>query len=145
MRAIASICCLCLCLAGVASGQEHFGRIDPQHRSVLQPHSEPEHDFDKPVDGEGWRRQPSGLHVAFGSTDTAYFRSEVPEVSGDARSWEDSGWRGERLNAVVLVWSADAAEQVRFEWSDLKDAEGHVLSRDSLRLRMVRYVLSDYP
>ncbi len=145
MRAIASICCLCLCLAGVASGQEHPGRIDPQHRPVLHPHSEPELAFDKPVDGERWRRQPSGLNVAFGSTDTAYFRSEVPEVSGDARSWEDTGWRGERLNAVVLVWSQDAVEQVRFERSDLKDGEGHVLSRDSLQLRMVRYVLSDYP
>ncbi len=143
MRAIALICCLCL--AGAASGQARPGRIDPQHRPVLQPHAEPELAFDEPVDAERWRRQPSGLNVAFGSTDTAYFRSEVPRVSGDARSWAGRGWRGERLNAVALVWSPDGLEQVRFEWGDLKDAQGHVLGRDRLRLRLVRYVLSDYP
>jgi len=145
MRAIALICCSCFCWAGVVFGQEPHGRIDPQHRPVLQPHAEPELAFDTPVDGERWRRQPPGLSVAFGSTDTAYFRSEVPEISGDTRSWAGSGWRGERLNAVVLVWSPEAVEQVRFEWSDLKDAHGHVLGRDQLRLRMVRYVVSDYP
>lgn len=145
MRAIASLCCLCLCWAGVACGQELPGRIDPQHRPLLHPHAEPEPVFDKPVDAERWRKQPSGLSVAFGSTDTAYFRSEVPQLSGDARSWKGSGWRGERLNAVVLAWSPEAVEQVRFEWSDLKDAQGHVLARDRLRARMVRYVVSDYP
>jgi hypothetical protein len=145
MRTLASICCLCLGLAGAAFGQTLPGRIDPQHRPVLKPHAEPELTFDKPVDGERWRRQAPGLNVAFGSTDAAYFRSEVPEVSGEARSWEAAGWRGERLNATVLVWSPDALEQVRFEWSDLQDAEGHVLGRDRLRLRIVRYVVSDYP
>jgi hypothetical protein len=68
----------------------------------------------------------------------------VPEVR-DSESWEGTGWRGERLNALVLVWSRDPLEQVRVTMTDLADGQGHVLSSKQMRPRMVRYVLSDYP
>ena len=69
----------------------------------------------------------------------------MPGVTDDARAWDATGWRGERLNAVVLVWSPDALEQVRVEVTDLADANGHTLSGGNVRLRLVRYVLSNYP
>jgi hypothetical protein len=69
----------------------------------------------------------------------------VPAATRDAQSWQGIGWRGERLNAIILVWSPQPLEQVRFALGDLLDADGHVLGRDNIHLRMVRYVLSDHP
>ena len=69
----------------------------------------------------------------------------MPAVGRASTGWEGTGWRGERLNAVILVWSRDPLEQVRLETSVLADGRGRVLSRESLRLQMVRYVLSNYP
>jgi hypothetical protein len=132
-------------LSGVVFGQSEPGRIDPQRIPALSPHFEPEHLDDIPVDGERWNRVSPGLHAAFGSTDEIYFRSEVPNVADAARSWQASGWRGERLNAAALIWSAQKRDQVRVAASSLSDGQGHVLSTASLRLRLVRFVLSNYP
>jgi hypothetical protein len=145
MKQLFLICSSCLCIAGFGCGEGHPGRVDDRHTPALHAHFEPEHAFDKPMDSRRWTQETQGLHAAFGSTDTVYFRSEVPTVSRDAQSWEGTGWRGERLNALVLVWSPEPVEQVRFALDDLVDAEGHTLSKDSIHLRMVRYVLSDYP
>jgi Domain of unknown function (DUF4091) len=85
------------------------------------------------------------MHVSFASTDELYFRSEVPELQNETISWKGTGWKGERLNAVVLVWSPDTLQQVRFVISDLKNANGKILSGNNLQLSMVRYVISNYP
>ena len=68
----------------------------------------------------------------------------MPAVGGASTAWEGTGWKGERLNAIILVWSRDPLEQVRLEPSDLADG-GDASCRESLRLQMVRYVLSNYP
>src|SRR5262245_42908306 len=93
------------CLGGMAFGQSSPGQIDPAHTPVLAPHFNPELAFDAPTDPQRWTGEPAGLHAAFGSTDVIYFRSEVPAVGNDATVSELTGWRGERLNAIVLVWS----------------------------------------
>ena len=139
------LCFFCHCSLGIAFGQTLAGQVDRERTPVLSPHAEPELAFDAPKDPQRWTEQTAGLHAAFGSTDEIYFRSEVPAVASASTGWEATGWRGERLNAIILVWSRDPLEQVRLEPSDLADGRGRVLSRESLRLQMVRYVLSNYP
>lgn len=145
MKRLLAICTTLHCLTGLASGQSSPGQIDPGHTPVLGPHFDPELAFDAPTDPQRWTREAAGLHAAFGSTDETYFRSEVPAIGTGGRAWEASGWRGERLNAILLVWSPDALQQVRVEPTHLTDARGRVLSRDNIRLQMVRYILSNYP
>ena len=145
MRRLVLSCGLYLCLLGSALGQTRPGQIDPQRIPALSAHFEPEHAFDIPADGERWTRVRPGLHASFGSTDAIYFRSEVPDVADDAGAWDAVGWRGERLNATMLVWSSEPLEQVRVEATDLADGAGHVIGKGSMRLRLVRYVLSNYP
>jgi hypothetical protein len=121
------------------------GKIDSSLIARPLFHFQSEYTFDSPVDPVAWQGQKPGLHVAFGSTDQTYFRAEVPGVSNESLRWEETGWKGERLNSIILAWSPDTIKQVRFIISDLKDNKGHVLRRDNLRLKMVRYVLSNYP
>src|SRR6185503_7341150 len=107
-------------------------------------HYQPEYTFDRPVEPSSWKKQKAGLNVSFASTDEAWFRTEAPDVITE-QTWEGTGWRGERLNGMILTWSPDTIKQVSFVLSNLIDAKGNILSRNNLRLHMVRYVLSNYP
>ncbi|HET6558197.1 MAG TPA: glycoside hydrolase domain-containing protein [Prolixibacteraceae bacterium] len=132
-------------LVYVGSAQIKKGQIDPKKIPVPQGHYQSEYTFDQPVDKASWAKQPKGLQVAFGSTNELYLRSEVPAVAQEAASWKSTGWRGERLNAQVLVWATDTIEQIRFVVSDLVNSNGKVIGKENVRLNMVRYVVSNLP
>src|SRR5574341_845141 len=123
----------------------HPGQLDSSAVPKVHPHYQEEHAFDITLDSLRWRDQNPGLHVSFSSTDRQYFRSEVPDVDSERLSWEMVGWRGERLNALILVWSPDTLNQVRFDLSGLVDAKGNSISKSNLRLSKVQYVISNYP
>lgn len=136
---------LVIALINTGNAQLKKGQIDLSKIPAPQGHYQVEYTFDQPVDKASWVKQAKGLHAAFGSTDELYLRSEVPVVGQDAASWQSTGWRGERLNAQVLVWSPDTIEQVRFVINDLVNINGKVISKDHVRLNMIRYVVSNLP
>lgn len=104
-----------------------------------------EYTFDAPSDPASWNKEKPGLNVSFASTGTSYLRSEVPQLNKQTISWEETGWRGERLNAQVLVWSPDTLEQVRVTLSDLRGDNGSTIRKENISVDMVRYVLSNFP
>lgn len=108
-------------------------------------HYREEYAYDKPVNTDAWTKQKKGLNVSFGSTDELYMRSEVPSLAAETSKWEETGWKGERLNAQILLWSPDSLEQIRLVAGDLKSPSGKTISKDNITLQMVRYVLSNYP
>jgi hypothetical protein len=117
-------------LSGVPMPSQHF----------LQ-----EYTFDSTTNLPAWTKQQPGMHAAFGSTNELYFRTEVPELKGENKTWEGTGWRGERLNMQILVWSPDTLDQVRVITGDLKNEKNRVISKSNFRLNIVRYVVSNYP
>jgi hypothetical protein len=124
--------------------QDAHGKIDYTLLPALRGHYDPELAFDKPINSEAWANQKPGLLVSFASTNDHYFRSEPPQVQM-VDSWTIKGWKGERLNQMVLTWSTDSIEQVRFYLQDLKNRNGQLISKRNIHLNMIRYVLSNYP
>ncbi|MBL0356391.1 MAG: DUF4091 domain-containing protein [Chitinophagaceae bacterium] len=108
------------------------------------PHYQAEYTFDKSTDTLHWQQAKPGLQVSFAATDEAYFRTELPTIPV-TQSLKETGWKGERVNAMVLLWCADSINQVRFVLNDLKSSNGNVLSKSNFKLNMVRYVISNYP
>ncbi len=106
-------------------------------------HYQKEYDFDKSSDPAKWQEQKN-LHVSFVSTDEAYFRAEVPGIN-ETKTWTATGWKGERLNTMILFWSADTINQLRVALNDLKTTNGNVLGKNNLKAQLVRYVISNYP
>ncbi len=106
-------------------------------------HYQKEYDFDKSSDPAKWQEQKN-LHVSFVSTDDAYFRTEVPGIK-ETKSWTATGWKGERLNTMILIWSTDTIDQLRVSLNDLKTANGNILVKNNLKAQLVRYVISNYP
>lgn len=112
-----------LCLSSLATiSQPYKGQLDLQKLPVPSQHYQQEYTFDSPSNPDAWRTQKEGLHVSFATTDELYFRTEVPGLETESSSWIATGWKGERMNVQVLVWSPDTLQQVRFKISDLKTA-----------------------
>jgi hypothetical protein len=145
MRKIVLIHCFLLITIGLADGQLKRGQINPSKVPIPANHYQPEYTYDMTINPGQWAIQKPGLNVAFGSTDELYLRCEVPKLEDEGQIWEGTGWRGERLNAQVLVWSPDTCQQVRFKINDLVSLEGRVFSKKNIKLNLVRYVLSGHP
>jgi hypothetical protein len=132
-------------LAFVSFGQVYKGQMDLTKIPVPPGHYQDEYHFDTTVNTAAWNAQEKGMHVAFGSTDQLYFRSEVPELQSEPVSWQATGWKGERINTQVLIWSTDTLNQVRFVLNDLKNSRGQSISKNNFQVNMVHYVVSNYP
>jgi hypothetical protein len=134
--------CLTLSLMTVIYSQQAYVDSALIPRPFL--HYQQEYNFDKSTNPESWSRQTPGLHVSFASTDESYFRAEVPAIT-ETQKWVSSGWKGERLNVMVLFWSPDTIEQVRVMFNDLKTSNGNIIRKNNLKAQLVRYVISNYP
>jgi len=145
MKRTVSIISLAGLLAWPAFSQSYNGHVDPSKVPVPSWHYQSEYTFDRPSDPESWQGQKSGLNAAFGSTNELYMRTAVPELPAMSTSWEARGWKGERLNTQILIWSPDTLGQVRLKISDLRDPQGHVLKNSHFKANLVRYVLSNFP
>ena len=88
-----------------------------------------------------WSGVPQGLHASFVSTDVVFRRSVAPDVAPSA-SAQLEGWRGERVSAQLLLWTASGADGVEVKVGPFR-SDGHTLSEDVAQARFVRYVLSD--
>jgi hypothetical protein len=131
-------------LSVFAMAQSHEGQVDSALMPKLSYHYQSEYTFDKPIKPESWNSE-AGMHVGFGTTDQLYFRAEVPILKKDSKEWKGVAWKGERLNAQIVVWSSDTLQQVRFKVNNLVNERGDVISKDNIKLNMVRYVLANYP
>ncbi len=139
---------LCFLLSSICLsifGQSHLGQIRTTGVPIPPQHYQTEYTFDSTINQAAWLSQKPGLHAAFGSTDELYFRTEVPALKNESQSLEVTGWKGERLNAQILLWSPDTLEQVRVVVYDLKNEKNQVLSKNNMQLNIVRYVVSNYP
>jgi hypothetical protein len=125
-------------------GQENQGKIDYTMLPALKAHYDPELTLDKSSDNAAWMNVKSGLQVSYASTNEHYFRSDPPKIEMN-NEWRIKGWRGERVNELVLTWSADSLQQVRFIVQDLRNKNGQLISKKNIHISMVRYVLSNYP
>ena len=128
----------------IVNAQQSPGKFDASHLPKLRGHHLEEYNFDVSVHPEKWNQGQLGLHAAFGSADQLYFRKEVPEIAL-AGQQQLVGWKGERVNMQVLVWSSDTLEQVRLRVHDFISDKGGKIGSENVETNLVRYVISNYP
>lgn len=139
------IYCLSNFILVLAFAQTYPGQIQFSNVPVPAAHYQSEYTFDTTLNAAAWNTQKKGMNISFATTDELFFRSEVPVLEKETLTWEQNGWKGERLNTQILVWSPDTLEQVRFILNDLKNEKGRTISKDHFEINMVRYVVSNYP
>ena len=88
-----------------------------------------------------WNEVGKALNGAWGSTDWRYGRSEVPADVCD-KTHKVVAWKGERVSAQIVLWSAKGANGVKCEIADFKSANA-TLPASIAQARFVRYIISD--
>lgn len=87
-----------------------------------------------------WSGVASGLHAAWGTTDKRYARSVVPcAAESECRL---TAWRGERVSAQLVLWSADSVGGVECRIGKFR-SDVACLPAGIAQARFVRYVLTD--
>lgn len=89
---------------------------------------------------KAWDGVSGGLNAMWGSADLAYSRSLVPENLSESLTL--AGWRGEKVSAQLLLWSAEDLKSVECIISDFKSDKA-TLPATIAQARFVRYVLAD--
>lgn len=97
-----------------------------------------------PAPGEEsvWAGLKGGLHATVGSVDVRYTKSLFPDIE-EVRQWSGTAWRGERVSAQLVLWSAGEMNQVELEFGDFRSGSGDILPASIARPQFVRYVLTD--
>lgn len=88
-----------------------------------------------------WKNIKPGIHSGFGSIDIAYSKS-IPPSGNIPESMTLHGWKGERVNCMLLVWSAGNKENISIKFDGLKSYHGKI-SEESISVSVVRYILTD--
>jgi hypothetical protein len=89
-----------------------------------------------------WNSVKPGLQAAVGSIDERYEKSSIPRLPME-NEWQGSAWRGERIPAQLVLWSKESVEQIAFEFSAFRSADGNTLPAEIAGTRFVRYVITD--
>lgn len=140
-KTLVTLCCLFATWS--LSAQPLAGSVDASLLPKLAPHYQPEFTWDRPTDPAAWKNL-QGFQAQFGSTERLYFRKEVP-AGGLSDSYRAVAWRGERVNAQLLLFSPDTVRQIRLLTDGLQGSNGAKISPQAINFELVRYVLGDYP
>ena len=89
-----------------------------------------------------WMFSLPKLEGTFGTTDKRYARDQLPQTAG-LSSWSETAWKGERLNAQIVLWSEIGTENVTVSVSDLTDGGTGVIDASNIKPQFVGYVLAD--
>ena len=90
-----------------------------------------------------WSKLPDKkLTASFVSIDRKYPKSAPPDIAAGLTTQKITGWRGERLSAQLLLWSAHAVKQVELEFGDFRSGQ-ESLPPQIAQARFLRYVMTD--
>lgn len=96
----------------------------------------------KPHDSDAeWARQVKTPRLEWGSTDIRYPRQDIPSPTAGTRL-RLKGWKGERVNAQALLWSAKELTKAACTLSPLTCGK-ETLPAEAASLHYVRYVMTD--
>lgn len=88
-----------------------------------------------------WENVKPGLQAAVGSIDLRYPKTAVSTLQPNT-VWKGSAWKGERVSAQVVLWTAEDIRQAECEFSEFKSGKNK-LPADIARSFFVRYVMTD--
>ena len=89
-----------------------------------------------------WNTIQKGIHASVGSIDERYEKGTVPKIE-ISNNWKGIAWKGEKVNAQLLLWASEDLNKVHCKVSDLKDGTGNAILAENINTFFVRYILTD--
>jgi hypothetical protein len=81
------------------------------------------------------------LRIVYGSPDKRYRQDDIP--AGGDTVWNATGWKGDKVQTQVLIWSKDLLRDVRLVAEPLRNSAGGAIPAAGVHYGFVRYVLTD--
>lgn len=122
------------------SNSKKESSVEVDHKYVYTNYQEP--GDPNPIKTEFWIAVPPTLQASFGSTDERYQRS-VPPTLEKKSQWNGTAWKGERVNAQIVLWSAAEMGDITVKTNALRNNKGHEINSSHVQARFVRYLLTD--
>lgn len=88
-----------------------------------------------------WKNQTSELTASWASTNYRFRKNYIPNANL-IDDLELHGWKNERINAQMLIWSTDTLMDISIEVSDLVNADNRI-SAENIKHYYVRNVICD--
>lgn len=98
--------------------------------------------FDSVAQATKWNSMKNKVGVSFGNSNTRYAQDIFPEIK-QQNNLTLTAWKGEKLNAQLLVWAKTNVPSIKVSISDLKSNNGHTLSKSTSSIGFVDYVITD--
>ena len=89
-----------------------------------------------------WQNITPGLHSSFGNTDKHYSFRSIP-VTQKTNKQICTGWKGERINLIFLLWSSDYQENISISTGPLSGSNNNIIDSAKITIHPLRYVLTD--
>ena len=89
---------------------------------------------------DAWTNLKGGLHASWGTPDLVYSRSEVPQNL--TPTYATTAWRGEKVSAQLVLWSAHNYKGVECEISEFESNDA-TLPSSIATTHFVRYTIAD--
>ena len=88
-----------------------------------------------------WENLKPVIHSGFGSIDIAYPRS-IPPGGQIHESVKITGWKGERVNCQLVVWTSGKKEEISIKAKDFKN-KSSIFNKDYIKISVVKYIITD--
>ena len=98
--------------------------------------------FDSVAQATKWNSMKNKVGVSFGNSNTRYAQDIFPEIK-QQNNLTLTAWKGEKVNAQLLVWAKTNVPSIKVSISDLKSNNGHTLSKSTSSIGFVDYVITD--
>lgn len=98
--------------------------------------------FDTLAQKSKWNSMKKKVGVSFGNSNTRYTQDIFPEIKKQ-NNHTITAWKGEKVNAQLLVWAKTNVPSIKVSISDLKSNNGHTLSKSTSSIGFVNYVITD--
>ena len=83
-----------------------------------------------------WKNIKPGVHASFGSLDVAYSKN-IPPQGKVQENTTIQGWRGERVNCLVLVWSSGDKNEISIKASQFRK-DNYLLGKEITSISIVK-------
>ncbi|MGJ1195057.1 glycoside hydrolase domain-containing protein [Sphingobacterium spiritivorum] len=91
---------------------------------------------------EEWSQVKEDINITFANSNIRYAKKEVPSIVNRTR-WKATGWKGEKLNTQLLIWSKRNLQAITVSMSSLKDKFGNIIDASQIEASFIRYVMTD--
>ncbi len=133
MKTLSIICFFILSLTNniIAQNKEKYPLGDYTELTDTKPHDS----------NTFWDKQGTLPQLRWGSTDIRYSKLNIP-VETKGSLWKAKAWKGERINAQAVLWSAKELKDVQISVSELTNGSD-IIPTSSITTNFVRYVMTD--